>query len=142
MAMTATVIEQYDRRLVGAWMSTDPFTIGDDQSLADARKRMHAHGVRHLAVLHGGHLVGVISSRDIATVESLPDLDLELVTVRDAMAEEPWTVTAERPLAEVAAAMAEQRIGTAMVVDTEGSDTLVGVFTTTDGLRALASFAG
>jgi acetoin utilization protein AcuB len=122
-------------------MTKQPHTIGDDQNLAVARERMHHFDVRHLPVLHGGHLVGVVSSRDIAMVEALPGIDITRVTVNQAMAEEPWTVTADTSLAHVAATMAERKLGTAIVVDGEGSDQVVGVFTTTDALRALASLA-
>lgn len=128
-------------RTVAGWMSSQPHTIGDDQALSLALERMQSLGVRHLAVLHGGHLVGVVSSRDIALVESLPGTDLDVVTVIEAMTEDPWTVTAERELSAVAREMAKRRIGTALVVEAAGSDVLVGVFTTTDALRALAEFA-
>lgn len=127
---------------VGAWMTPQPHTIGDDQSLAAARERMQQHGFRHLPVLHGGHLVGVLSTRDIAMVESLPGVDITAINVDEAMSEEPWTVLAELPLHEVATTMAERRIGTAIVVDGDNSDRVVGLFTTTDALRALAALSG
>jgi acetoin utilization protein AcuB len=126
------------RRTVSAWMTLQPHTIGDDQSLLVARERMHHWQVRHLPVLHGGHLVGVLSERDVAMVESLQG-DLGRLRVEEAMTAEPWTTEPDAPLAQVAAAMAEQRIGTAVVV--EGGDRVIGVFTTTDALRALATFA-
>lgn len=121
---------------VGAWMTGQPHTIGDDQTLANARERMHQWGVRHLPVLRGGHLVGVLSSRDIALVESLPGVDIERITVDDAMTEDPWTVSADAKLADIARVMAERKLGATIVVEDE--DTVVGVFTTTDALRALA----
>lgn len=128
-----------ERRTVGEWMSEQPHTIGDDQTLASARERMHHWQVRHLPVLHGGQLVGVVSERDLALVESVSGVDVETVTVDDAMTEEPWTVSADAALAEVAATMAERRIGTAIITDAEAQ--VVGVFTTTDALRALARLA-
>lgn len=130
-----------DSRTVAAWMTKQVHTIGDDQSLAVARERMHHHDVRHLPVLHGGHLVGVVSTRDIAMVEALPGIDITTVTVDEAMAEEPYAVTADIGLAHVAATMAERKIGTAIVVDAGDRDRVVGVFTTTDALRALATLA-
>jgi acetoin utilization protein AcuB len=131
----------HDSSTVAAWMTAQVHTIGDDQTLAEARERMHHHDVRHLPVLHGGHLVGVVSNRDIALVESLPGVDITRVTVDEAMAEEPWTVTADTALAQVAAVMAERKLGTAIVVDSRDGDQVVGVFTTTDALRALATLA-
>jgi len=126
------------RRTVQDWMSSQPATIGDDQPLMAARERMHHLGVRHLPVLHGGHLVGVVSERDIGLVEALQG-DLAKVRVDEAMTPDPWTVRRDAAIAEVAATMAEKRIGTAIVI--EGADQIVGLFTTTDALRALASFA-
>jgi len=126
---------------VGDWMTTQPHTIGDDQTLAEARERMHQWNVRHLPVLHGGHLVGVVSDRDIALVESVPGVDFAGVKVEEAMTEDPWTVHADETLAVVAATMAERRIGTAIIVATQEEDRVVGVFTTTDALRALATLA-
>lgn len=124
---------------VGAWMTAQPHTIGDEQTLASARARMRHWGVRHLPVLRGGHLVGVLSMRDIVLVESLPGVDLERVTVDDAMTEDPWTVTADTTLGEVARTMAAQKLGTAIVVDAD--DKVIGVFTTIDALRALAELS-
>jgi acetoin utilization protein AcuB len=126
---------------VGEWMTAQPHTIGDEQTLASARERMRHWGVRHLPVLRGGHLVGVLSSRDIALVESLPGVDVEQVTVDDAMTEDPWTVTADASLGSVAQTMAERKLGAAVVVEAPGSDAVVGVFTTTDALRALATLS-
>jgi acetoin utilization protein AcuB len=130
------------QRTVGGWMSSQPHTIGDDQTLALARERMHHYGVRHLPVLHAGHLVGVVSTRDIALVEALPGVDITTLTVDEAMSEEPWTVEANAKLSWVAETMAARRIGTAIIVDGEASDHVVGVFTTTDALLALAQLVG
>jgi acetoin utilization protein AcuB len=126
------------QRSVSAWMTLQPHTIGDDQSLLAARERMHHWQVRHLPILHGGHLVGVLSERDIAMVEALGG-DIARLRVEDAMSADPWVVDGDASLTEVAAAMAERRIGTAIVV--EGADRVVGLFTTTDALRALSTFA-
>jgi acetoin utilization protein AcuB len=130
-----------DSRTVAAWMTAQLHTIGDDQTLAEARERMQHHDVRHLPVLHGGHLVGVVSTRDIALVEALPGVDITRVTVDEAMAEEPWTVTPDTTLAQVASVMAARKLGTAIVVDRHDADRVIGVFTTTDALRALAALA-
>ncbi len=124
------------RDTVGEWMSSQPHTLGDDQSLQEAKDRMNHWGVRHLPVLHGGRVVGIVSERDIALVESLDGIDVERVPIREAMTQDPETVLPGAPLREVATLMAERRIGAVLVVDT--LDKIVGVFTTTDALRALA----
>jgi acetoin utilization protein AcuB len=129
----------HDDQRVAAWMTAQPHTIGDDQTLGAARRRMRQLGVRHLPVLHGGQLVGVLSSRDIELVESIPGVDLERLPVNEGMSEDPWTVSADKALSEVARTMAEQKLGTAIVVDDAGAVT--GVFTTIDALRALAHWS-
>jgi predicted transcriptional regulator len=83
----------------------------------------------------------VLSSRDIALVEALPGVDITTLTVDEAMSEEPWTVEINANLSWVAETMAARRIGTAIVVESEGSDQVLGVFTTTDALLALAKLA-
>jgi acetoin utilization protein AcuB len=120
---------------VGEVMTRAPFTIGGEQSLAAAAHRMADLHVRHLPVLHGGRLVGVVSERDVALVESLAGVDPQRVPVSEAMTDEPYSCASTDPLAVVARTMAERRLGTALVVD-EGK--LVGLFTTTDALHVLA----
>ena len=51
------------------------------------------------------------------------------------MAEHPLTVSASLPLDEVAYAMSERRVGSAIVNDEKGE--LLGIFTATDALNAL-----
>ena len=117
-------------------MTNTPTTIGGDQTLAAARKRMREAKIRHLPVLHGGELIGLLSSRDIDLVESLAGLDIEEVVVAEAMSRDPYTVGPEASLREVAQTMAERKLGTAIVTD---NDHVVGIFTTVDALDALSS---
>jgi acetoin utilization protein AcuB len=121
---------------VGDYMSQTPHSIGVDQSLLDAGRRMHQLAVRHLPVLDGGKLVGILSERDIALVESLDLVNPADVRVEEAMSAEPYSVSHETPLREVASIMAERKYGTAVVLD---GQRLVGLLTTTDTLRALAA---
>jgi acetoin utilization protein AcuB len=50
---------------VERYMTTSPHTVGQDQKLSQAHKIMRAHEIRHLPVLQGGKLVGVLSDRDL-----------------------------------------------------------------------------
>lgn len=119
-------------------MTPEPRTIGQEQTLAKAKQVMHELGVRHLPVLHGGHIEGIVSSRDIALVERLPGVDPTTITVEEAMSAEPFVVTPDTPLAQVAREMADHKYGAALVMD--GRE-VVGIFTTVDALRALATAA-
>ncbi|MFZ5442803.1 MAG: CBS domain-containing protein [Myxococcota bacterium] len=115
-------------------MTPSPHTIGVRLSLADAAKMMKKYEIRHLPVLEAGALVGVLSDRDVQMISSMSELDPSCILVEDAMSP-PWTVTPETPLQEVAQSMADKKLGSAVVLE---NDKVIGVFTTTDGMRCLA----
>ena len=124
---------------IGQAMVPCPHTIGRDQPLARAHEVMRTHAIRHLPVLEGGKLVGVLSSRDLYFIETLRDVDPSIVTVEQAMTPVPYVVSEDTPLREVAAAMAEHHYGCAIVTNQRG---VAGIFTTVDGMRALAAMLG
>lgn len=117
-------------------MSVSPYTIGKDQTLAAASRLMRKHNIRHLPVLEGGALLGILSVRDVYLVQTLADVDEEKVTVEEAMTAEPFAVAPDTALADVVTTMAERKYGTAVVM--EGRD-VVGIFTTIDALNVLAA---
>jgi acetoin utilization protein AcuB len=80
--------------------------------------------------------VGLLSFQDVNLLSSFSSVDLNTATVDSAMARNPYCVTPDTPLDLVASHMAEQRIGSALIIQENG--TLVGIFTDTDALRALA----
>jgi len=57
--------ESPDEELVGAHMAGDVVFASPDWSLPAAAEAMLSHGFRHLAVVSGGQLVGMISMRDL-----------------------------------------------------------------------------
>lgn len=116
-------------------MTTAPHSIGRAQTIAAAHRAMHEHRIRHLPVLEGGTLVGMLTERDVALVTSMKGVDANTTSVEDAMTSSVYTVRPEAPLDEVVAEMAEHRYGSAVIV-TNGK--VVGVFTTVDACRALA----
>jgi acetoin utilization protein AcuB len=120
---------------ISKYMTTTPHTIGVDQTLQTAHKLMRDHHFRHLPVLQGGKLVGMVTERDLALIETLKDVDPTKVTVEDAMTPAPYTVAPDALLDEVVATMAEHRYGSAVVVDNHH---VVGVFTTVDALVAFS----
>jgi len=117
-------------------MTKTPYLIGMEQSLRVAHDLMRSNRIRHLPVLHGGKLVGLLSLRDLHLVETFRDVDPETVRVEEAMSQDVYAVPPKTPLREVVTEMAERRIGSAVVV--EGTQ-VVGVFTTVDALETLAS---
>ena len=117
-------------------MTTAPHTIGREQSLAAARRTMHAHGIRHLPVLHGGELVGIVSQRDIDMIAALRDVNPSEVTVGEAMSTEVYAVAPDALVSDVAQTMAEHKYGCAVVMD---HGQVTGVFSTIDVLRAMVN---
>jgi acetoin utilization protein AcuB len=115
-------------------MTPSPLTIARDRSLAAARELMLAHDVRHLPVLAAGHLVGLLSERDLFLVESLPSVDPGAVRVEEAMVQDVFKVAPDDAIAEVVEIMIERKVGSAVVME---ADHVVGVFTTMDALVAL-----
>ena len=117
------------------YMTTTPHTIGSDQTIAKASALMSEHRIRHLPVLRGGHLLGVLSDRDIKLIESFPGVDASKLQVEEAMTEQPYTVAPDMPLDEVVSTMAEKKYGSAVIVQ---NHKVVGIFTTVDACQALA----
>jgi acetoin utilization protein AcuB len=126
------------RQTIEHHMTASPITIGVEQPLSRAHELMRQHGVRHLPVLRAGHVVGMLSQRDLHFIETLRDVDPDGVAVEEAMTAEPYAVGKGTALAKVAAAMASRKLGSAVVVE---KGKVIGVFTTTDALRALAELA-
>lgn len=120
---------------IRARMTAAPHTIGMEQTISTAARLMRDHRVRHLPVLHGGQVVGMLSERDVAVVEALDDVDPEVVTVEEAMSGSPYVVDADADVGEVAATMAAHKYGSAIVV---AKNRVAGIFTTVDACRLLA----
>jgi acetoin utilization protein AcuB len=118
---------------VQKYMTVLPHTIGKDQTLAAAEKMMSKYRVRHLPVLDGGRLVGVLTDRDVKLVETFKDVDAEKVTVEEAYTPDPYTTSPSAPLSEVCAEMASHKYGCVLVLD---NHKLVGIFTWVDALKA------
>jgi acetoin utilization protein AcuB len=119
-------------RDVRSLMTPHPYTIGKDQPIAEARRRMRDHHVRHLPVLDGARLVGLLSDRDLRLADSLAE-DRSL-RVADVMLPEPFTVQAGDSVTEAVAAMAQRKIGSCVVLD---GTSVAGIFTTVDALHLL-----
>ncbi|QQR88619.1 MAG: CBS domain-containing protein [Myxococcales bacterium] len=116
-------------------MTKSPHSIGQDQTLLAAQEKMREFSIRHLPVLKGGKLVGILSDRDIVMVQAMGSLDLEATKVEEAMTPEPFAVSPATPIASVLRHMATHRYGCTVVMSGAKA---VGIFTTTDAVRLLA----
>lgn len=120
---------------VQKFMTYQPHTIGSDQTLESAQKVMRELRVRHLPVLKGGDLIGMLTDRDINLVLSFESPTAAKMKVEEACSERPYTTSPNSPLDQVVAHMAEKKLGSAIITD---NGKVVGIFTDVDAMRALA----
>ena len=130
--------------LVRNSMTRELVTVVSETTAAEALALCRMNRIRHLPVLEGRRLVGVISDRDLrAATPALGDLAraeaLDRIRVADEMARDVTTAGPEDPIEDAAMAMYERKIGCLPVVD--GED-LVGISTTSDVMRALVRLVG
>ena len=109
------------------------------ETVADAARLMESHHIRHLPVMSGSHLKGIVSQRDILSTrlrygDAADAMMLEEICSTDVLKVGPLT-----PVNEVAGQMLDRRLGSAVIVD---GGYVVGVFTSTDALRTLQTLFG
>jgi CBS domain-containing protein len=126
---------------ISEYMTPTPETIEWDLRLDQARERMFRIGARHLPVVRHDKLVGILSQRDVAMLEATP-AGLTDLRVEHAMVVGPFTCGPDAHLHAVAEEMAGHKYGAAVIVDPEHPTKVLGVFTTTDAMRALAVLSG
>jgi acetoin utilization protein AcuB len=119
---------------IAEYMTPVPHTVGSEQTITFAQKLMEKHGIRHLPVLHGGELYGIVSDRDLGLIAGLNEVNPDKTTVEEAMTQEAYTVSKDTPLFTVLEQMLEHKYGSSIIV--EGIK-IIGIFTTHDALKLL-----
>ena len=119
---------------IDRYMTRQVLTIRADAKIPLAHALMREHEIRHLPVLEGGKLVGVVSERDLYLIEKLAGPESEMA-VEDAMSSEVYTACAGDPVDAVVDEMAKHKYGSVVVLD---RGRVVGIFTMVDGMEALA----
>jgi len=96
---------------------------------------MREHHIRHLPVVEGGKLAGIVSERDLHRTQKLLGGDPD-ARVRDAMTIDVFVVGVEDPLDCVVERMSNRKYGSAVVLGRDGC--IEGILTTGDCLQYLA----
>lgn len=123
------------KMLVSTVMTASPHTIGAEQSLATAQKMMRENTIRHLPVRKDGKVIGILSERDIDFALRVEKCAATELRVEDACTGDIYSTTPDTSVKEIAAKMAQDRLGCAIV---EQDGKLLGIFTTVDACRLLA----
>jgi len=116
--------------------------ITPNKKVSEAYHLFNEYGVRHIPVVEGTKLVGVISKNDVkkvgyVTQDMSEEAILEIYSayeVKDIMANNPITVTEETNIKEAAEILAKQSFHSLPVVN---NDEVVGIVTTTDLIKYL-----
>lgn len=133
-------LAEFDRMPpVGVAMTPFPYAVGPDASVLEVEQLMEQHGIRHVPVQDDGHVLGIVSERDLHHLvhSALPKGDKRRLRIRHLLLSDVYTVEMSAPLAEVASEMAKRHIGSAIVLR---QGRLAGVFSAVDACRLLAEF--
>jgi CBS domain-containing protein len=124
-------------------------TISAGERLSTVEDIMTLGGVRHIPVVRGGELVGVVTERDLLRT-SLSNLNesgadarrafLHAIEIARVMSSPPVVIGPGAPMQDAARLMADRKIGCLPVVEQPGS-AFVGLVTETDVLRDFAGLS-
>jgi acetoin utilization protein AcuB len=133
-----------DRMIARDVMTPNPVTVTPHARIAEVWDLMREHDIRHLPVVQGGELVGMVSDRDVAwldmarllMVEGADGLQRQLATlVVDVMSSDVLCVEPDTGLSDVIGLMLEHKIGAVPVV-APGLREVVGIVSYVDVLTA------
>ena len=113
-------------------MSRDLLSVGPDDRIADAARRMVGRGVGAVLVMDGGRLAGILTERDV--LEAVAEGKVERARVADRMTRHPETVDAGETTEHAAALMIHGGFRHLPVL--EGGD-VVGIVSIRDLMRVV-----
>jgi acetoin utilization protein AcuB len=131
-------------------MTPNPMTVTSRTTLGEVWDLMREADIRHVPVVDAGTLVGMLSDRDLGSLDVAAVLTMEgadalrrrlatpVVTI---MSSDVVSVEAEDDLAEVVDLMLEHKVGAIPVVRS-GTQELVGIVSYIDVLRAVQELVG
>lgn len=121
-------------------MTTDLVTVGERESLDRAETLMEEHRIRHLPVVDGRRLVGLVTQRDLLRAlrsslsggsKVLNETIKEVATVGEIMTTDIVTFSPDATMLEAAGTMRELKLGCIPVVE---GGRIVGIMTEADFL--------
>jgi acetoin utilization protein AcuB len=134
--------------LVRKKMKKDLITITKDERMTTAKKILKEKNIRHLPVVDGKKLVGLVSNMDIRKAEASPATSLEIrelhylldkLTVGEIMTRNVITISPDISVEEATTLLHDNKIGCLPVVE-DGN--LVGMLTENDVMEILIEVMG
>lgn len=127
---------------VKEWMTPDPKSVEANDPVKTAVMLVVENRIRHLPVVRGDSLVGIISDRDLkqampsivagATAEEYQAF-MEETSVEQVMTADPLACAPDDDLVDLVRKFCEKKVGAIPVVEAER---LVGIVTQTDMMQA------
>lgn len=133
---------------VSDWMTRKVFTVSPDDSIAEAAKLTKEKGIKHLPVVHGEKLKGILSDRDIkeyvpSKATSLDVYEIHYLLaktkVKEVMKTQAYTTTPDTPIEEAAMLMQDKKIGCLPVIE---NNKLVGIISDRNIFQVLVDITG
>ncbi len=133
---------------VSDWMTKKVFTVSPDDSISDAVKLTREKNIKHLPVVKGEKIKGLLSDRDIkeyvpSKATSLDVYELHYLLaktkVQEAMKTKIITAAPDTPIEEAAKIMYDADIGCLPVIE---HNKLVGIISDRDIFRVLVDITG
>jgi len=127
---------------VSAMMQTQVITATPDMALADVQRLMRDNHIRHVPVLSGKRLVGIITDRDVreaspspATTLTRGEIAYQMATtpVKQCMTQDVVSIGPDIDMVQATRLLLQRQYSCLPVVD---NGTLVGIITEMDCLRA------
>lgn len=124
--------------LVSQYMTRSPISIDANAGVTMAATLMEMNHFHHLPVTRDGKVVGMISARDLFISNALGLPEIESMRVGDIAKKELYMVSSSTPLNEVVCEMTKRKTESVILLDGEA---VIGIFTSTDALHALANLS-
>jgi len=130
------------RESISKIMSTDLVTLQMNDGLAKAEQLFRENHLRHIPVVKGDKIEGIISQTDLMRISFVDNYDLEkvdttiydMLSLEQVMVRNPICITSDNTVKEVAEQLISKEFHALPVVD---NDKLVGIVTSTDIMKYL-----
>ena len=125
-------------------MSTQMITLDRTHSLDDAEQLFKKHNIRHIPVVSGDSLIGMLSLTDLLRISFVDNYDdnegnvdsavYNMLSIEQVMVSKPVAVEANQTIREVAEILSTKEFHALPVTE---ENKLVGIVTTTDLIKYL-----